>query len=94
MGLDWSKVKGISDDVKAKLAKVKSKTVKVGKKLTLSAVLTPADAKTALTWSSSDKKIATVSKKGVVKGVKPGTVTITVKAANGKKATIKLTVKK
>ena len=70
-------------------------TLEPGDSLELTATLLPEDAtETALTWSSSDKKIATVSKKGVVKGVKPGTVTITVKTANGKKATIKLTVKK
>ena len=47
------------------------------------------------TWSSSDKKIATVSSTGVVKGVKAGTVTITCKAADGsgKKATCKVTIK-
>ena len=35
-----------------------------------------------VTYSSSDKKIATVSNKGVVTGVKVGKATITVKAGN------------
>ena len=37
-----------------------------------------------ITWSSSDKKIATVSKSGVVKGKKIGTVVITAKIGNKK----------
>lgn len=35
-----------------------------------------------------------VSSKGVVKALKPGKVKITVKTANGKKATVTITVKK
>ena len=72
----------------------KKATLKVGKKLTLKATLTPTKAKTALTWTSSNKKVATVSKKGVVKAIKPGKAKITVKTANGKKATVTITVKK
>lgn len=45
-----------------------------------------------VTWSSSNKKIATV-KKGVVTGKKKGTATITAECG-GKKATCKVTVKK
>ena len=71
----------------------KSYSVKAGKKITLKTKLTPTKAKTILTWSSSNKKIATVTQKGVVKGIRKGTVTITVKTANGKKATVKVTVK-
>lgn len=37
-----------------------------------------------ITWSSSDKKIATVSKSGVVKGKKIGNVVITAKIGNKK----------
>ena len=48
-------------------------------------------AKASFTWASKDKKIASVSKKGVVKGKKKGKTKITVKAQNGKSAT--LTVK-
>ena len=46
---------------------------------------------TTYTWTSSNKKVATVSKKGLVKAKKKGTAKITVKTANGKKA--KITVK-
>ena len=45
-----------------------------------------------VTWSSSDKKIATVSPEGLVTGVKKGTVTITVMTSNGKKASVKVKV--
>lgn len=69
--------------------------VKKGKTLQLKATVTPEDAKKAgLSWSSSDKKIATVDSKGKVKGKKYGRVTITAKAKDGSsvKATCKLTV--
>ena len=68
-------------------------TVKKGKKLTLKTKLTPGNAESTLTWKSSNKKVATVSGKGVVKGVKKGTCTITVTTGNRKKATVKITVK-
>jgi hypothetical protein len=46
-----------------------------------------------VTWTSSDKKIATVSKSGKVKGIKSGKVTITAKV--GKKSVkCKVTVRK
>ena len=67
-------------------------TVKVKKKLTLKTVVTPAHAQPKLTWSSSDKSIATVDKKGKVKGKKKGTVTITVKTDNGLRDSIEITV--
>ena len=75
--------------------KKKSYSVKVGKSLKLAdqVELQPSGVATTLTWASSNKKIATVSKKGVVKGVKKGKVTITVTTANGLQKTIKVTVK-
>ena len=68
-------------------------TVKKGKTIKLVPVLTPSGAKTTYKWSSSNKKIATVSSKGVVKGIKKGTAKITVKTANGKSITVKVMVK-
>lgn len=47
-----------------------------------------------ISWSSSDKKIATVSKDGKITAKKSGTVIITVKTAKGAEATITLRVQK
>ena len=58
-------------------------------KKTLALTVNGGDGK--ITWSTSNKKIATVSSSGVVKGVKPGTVTITAKR-NGKTFKCKVTV--
>ena len=72
-----------------------SATLKKGSSLTLKAAVAPSSANNkAVTWSSSNKKVATVSSKGVVKAVGNGTATITVKAkdGSGKKATCKITV--
>lgn len=46
-----------------------------------------------LTYSSSNEKVATVNSKGVIKGIKAGTVTITAKAKDGSRKAVKLTVK-
>ena len=80
---------------KVKLNKTKS-TMTVGKKQTLKATVTPKKASSkAVVWKSSNKKVATVTSKGVVKAKKAGTVTITATAkdGSGKKATCKITVK-
>lgn len=69
-----------------------SKAVEIDKYITLTASLTPSNAKTELTWTSDDTSIATVSSSGVVKGIKEGTTYIHVKTANGKSAKCELTV--
>lgn len=46
-----------------------------------------------VTFKSSNKKVAKVTKNGVVKAVKKGKCKITVKTASGKKAVVKVTVK-
>lgn len=68
-------------------------TLGVKEKLTLKVTLTPADAKTTLTWKSSNSKVAAVTKKGVVVGKKVGTAIITVTAANGYSTEATITVK-
>ena len=71
-----------------------SLTLSKGKSSTLTATIKPANATNqTLTWTSSDSKIAKVDKNGKVTAVKNGTATITCKAANGKYATCKVTVK-
>ena len=83
--------------VKVKATKVKlSKTklsLKVGKTATLKAKLTPKDATDTLKWSSSNKKVVSVDKKGKITAVKKGTATITVKISGKKTAKCKVTVK-
>ena len=59
----------------------------------LTASVFPKTATDKLTWSTSNKKVVTVTKSGKIKGVKTGTATITVKTTSGKKATCKITVK-
>ena len=69
--------------------------VATGKTLQLKATVTPKKASNKkVVWSSSNKKVATVTSKGVVKGIKSGAVTITAKAADGsgKKAKFKVNV--
>ena len=64
----------------------------IGETLQLTAEVTPAGAATSLSWSSSDKKTATVDANGLVTPIKEGSVTITVRTANGKSGTAKITV--
>jgi len=68
--------------------------LKKKKTLTLTATLYPETLEDkSVTWESSDKTIATVSKDGVVTGVKSGVVTITCTSnATGAKATCTVTV--
>ena len=72
----------------AKLNK-KSLTLNVGEK----AALKVSGIKGKVVWSSSNKKVATVTNKGTVTGVKAGKATITAKV-NKKKFTCNVTVKK
>lgn len=71
----------------------KSAVLGVKEKLTLMPQVTK-NSHTSFTYTVKNKKIATVSKTGVVTGKKAGKTTVTVKTHNGKKATLKLTVKK
>ena len=66
-----------------------------GKTVQLKVTVTPSNATNkAVTWTSSNKKIATVTSNGLVKAVRTGTVTITAKAkdGSGKKVTCKINV--
>ena len=96
--------KGAKATVKIKVQKQKVATKKLkatvstkqilkkGKKVTLKVAKTPFTAQDTVKWTSSNKKVATVTSKGVVKGLKKGTATITAKA--GKKVVkFKVTVK-
>lgn len=57
-----------------------SVSIKKGKRYTLKPKLSYTEKADKVTYKSSNKKIATVSKKGVIKGKKKGTATITIKS--------------
>ena len=71
----------------------KSMNLNVGKTYDLNETMSPSKSTDSRTWSSSNKKIATVDQNGIVTAVKKGTVTIKVKTSGGKVATCKVTVK-
>ena len=66
----------------------------VGGTLQLEATMTPLYSTSTLKWSTSNKKVATVSKTGLVKAKKVGKAKITVKTSSGKKASITIQVLK
>ena len=70
----------------------KSMTIKKGKKRKISYELPQGSTSSKITFSSSNKKIATVSS-GVVKAKKKGKCTITLRTFNGKSAKVKIKVK-
>ena len=71
----------------------KSATLYMGNTLTLEAQVKPAAAKGALTWKSSNPKVASVDgETGVVTPKRAGKTTVTVKTANGKSAKITVRV--
>lgn len=81
--------------------KVKNKTLKVGKKVTVKAIVKTNGKKAnkKLAWKSSNTKYATVSSKGVVTAKKAGkgknvTITATATDGTGKKGKIKIRIKK
>ena len=81
------KVNNVNAASKIKINKTKTE-VYVGKTVQLKVTGT----KNKITWTSNNKKVATVTKKGKVKGIKKGTAIITAKVRK-KKLTCKVTVK-
>lgn len=77
--------------------KVNNKTYKLakGKSATVKVTVKPSSAKKSVTYKSSKKSVATVSKKGKItaKAAGSATITATVKGKNGKKKSAKFTVK-
>ena len=71
-----------------------AKTVDIGGKVTVKVKsVKPANASKSVAWKSSDKKVATVTSKGVVKGIKKGTVKITATSKADKKVKKTITIK-
>ena len=85
-------VKVQKSNVKTTKVSVSSKNVSVkkGKKVTLKPVVTPFTSKQKVTYTSSNKKVATVSAKGVITGKKKGTAKITIKSGS---KSVKVTVR-
>lgn len=73
--------------------KVPKKTIKKGEVFRLKPILTSGSASNQLTYTSSNSKIVTVNKNGLVKGKKQGKATVTIKTYNGKKAYVTIIVK-
>lgn len=73
-----------------------NRTIRVGKDLQMKLQLTPSNASTdTLTYTSSDEEIATVNSNGIVTGVAPGKVTITIyDAYTETEKSVNLTIKK
>lgn len=73
-----------------------SSTIRVGKDLQLKLKVTPSDAcMDTLTYTSSDESIATVSPNGIVTGIAPGKVTITLfDSYTETEKTVNLTIRK
>lgn len=71
-------------------------TIRVGKSLQMKLIAKPSDASIeTLKYESSDEEIATVNSNGIVTGVSPGNVTITVKDVYSDiEKSVKLTIKK
>ena len=69
-------------------------TLVKGASETLKATINPSDTtdSKALTWTTSNSKVATVDSNGKVTGISEGEATITVRTSNGKTASCKVTV--
>lgn len=96
--IDGTKVKAkctvtVGTAVTGLTVKEKTQTVKEGNTFKLGATVTPSNASNKkLTYTSSDKTIATVSSSGVVTAKKPGKAVITIKTTDGSAKTAKVTV--
>lgn len=87
------KVKVKKAPSKISLTPSSKKTIRIGKTLKLKTTLSTNSASNKLTFTTSNKKIVTVSSNGRIKAKKRGTSIITVKTYNKKRASIKITVK-
>ncbi len=72
-----------------------AKAMSAGERQKLGVIISPATASQKAAWSTSNAKVAAISKAGIVTAKKKGTVTITASArdGSGKKAKIKINIK-
>lgn len=74
--------------------KTQKTSVDVGKTIKFNVVVSPSNANNkGLVFSTSNKKVATVNSKGIIKGLKRGKVVITAKAKDGSKKVVKVNIK-
>ena len=97
LGINPVNVEAASNPTKITLNK-KTASIQVGKTTTIKVSSSKPNSSKyrTVTWKTSNKKVATVTSKGVVKGIAPGTATITATSKYNKKvkATCKVTVYK
>lgn len=86
-------VKKVALKIGKKAVTKKTYSLKKGAKATIKVSVSPKTAKKTVSFKSSDKKIATVSKKGVVTAKKKGTAKITVTVKGKDKKTKKTWIK-
>ena len=95
-GIGWAEYSGIPDPVDvATIILKESETMHLGATLQLTAIVKPENATNkAVTWSSSNESVATVSSDGIVTAKTLGTaiITCTAKDGSGIKATCQVTV--
>ena len=77
------KVTVVTEPARSITVKPISHTITEGKTASFTYELTPSDAYSKVTWSSSDESVATVSQNGQVKGVSEGTAKIIATTDNG-----------
>jgi len=74
--------------------KTQKTSVDVGKTIKFNVVVSPSNANNkGLVFSTSNKKVATVNSKGIIKGLKSGKVVITAKAKDGSKKVVRVNIK-
>ena len=78
----YDKAKSIS--VRAKGYQVSNITLLKGKKVTLESAVSPGTAMEGITYTSENKKVATVTQKGVVRAKQKGMAKIVIKSKDGK----------
>lgn len=72
---------------------IPSNELRIGESMMLESTLSPENATNkSVTYQSSDEKIATVATNGEIKGIAPGTVTITATSSNEISKSVELTI--
>ena len=88
---DTVKIKVVDEHKPTSISLPSVSGLTVGKQEILTPDIEPYDAKTFLTWTSSNKKVLTVED-GMITAVGAGTATITVETHNGQEDSVKITV--